>query len=135
MSTDASLLNKTYAINTPYDIYTTKYDLGNYNAGEQISITELYLQTYKNGSVNALPIKQYNQSFYVKFYCNGVLKKTITSSVSATLDEYDDYQVLLFEDVQLNAANEVIKNIKEQKLETFERNGFVAVEWGGILYN
>lgn len=91
MSTDASLLNKTYAINTPYDIYTSKYDLGNYNAGEQISITELYLQTYKNGSVNALPIKQYNQSFYVKFYCNGVLKKTITSSVSATLDEYDDY--------------------------------------------
>ena len=27
------------------------------------------------------------------------------------------------------------QNIKEQKLETFERNGFVAVEWGGILYN
>ena len=27
------------------------------------------------------------------------------------------------------------QNIKEQKLEKFERNGFVAVEWGGILYN
>ncbi len=24
--------------------------------------------------------------------------------------------------------------IKEQKLETFNRRGFVAVEWGGIIY-
>ena len=26
------------------------------------------------------------------------------------------------------------QTIKEQKLESFERNGFVAVEWGGIAY-
>ena len=24
--------------------------------------------------------------------------------------------------------------IKEQKLETFNRTGFVAVEWGGVIY-
>ena len=26
-------------------------------------------------------------------------------------------------------------NIKEQKLTTFNRTGFVAVEWGGTIYN
>ena len=26
-------------------------------------------------------------------------------------------------------------NIKKQKLNTFERNGFVAVEWGGMTYD
>ena len=26
-------------------------------------------------------------------------------------------------------------NIKEEKLEKFERNGFTAVEWGGVIYN
>jgi hypothetical protein len=25
-------------------------------------------------------------------------------------------------------------NIKEQKLTTFKRTGFVAVEWGGVIY-
>ena len=54
-------------------------------------------------------------------------------------DSYNKLNITPQPDSLLRVAIHVKKvnqkvNIKEQKLPTFKRNGFVAVEWGGIVY-
>ena len=57
-------------------------------------------------------------------------------------EERDNFNKLLIEpkpDSMLRVAIHVKKvdgsqTIKEQKLDKFERKGFVAVEWGGVIY-
>ncbi len=66
-------------------------------------------------------------------------KNLVYFELTKEREQYNKLNILPKPDSMLRVAIHIKKvdskkDIKEQKLETFKRNGFVAVEWGGMTY-
>ena len=74
-----------------------------------------------------LPVLEQNKKSIVKFELTNELQDSNKIIINPKPDS------LLRVHINIKKVNKEIK-IKEQKLEKFERKGFVAVEWGGTTY-
>ena len=66
-------------------------------------------------------------------------KSVVYFELTEERDKYNKINIepkpesLLRVTIHIKKVSKDIK-IKEQKIKQFERNGFVAVEWGGVIY-
>ena len=74
-----------------------------------------------------LPILEKNEQSLVYFELTESLQETNALNITPTPDS------LLRVRIHVKKVDNKV-NIKEQKLETFDRIGFTAVEWGGVTY-
>lgn len=81
-------------VNTKYDIYTQKLDIGQYSAAEKIKIFDIHYSIDEISSFYP-PVKFTNQTIYLKIYRNNTLVKTNTYNCNATRssDGYYNFNV------------------------------------------
>ena len=115
-----------HEVNFKEGFYVTKENAINF-LEEKLSIIGLNDREKNEFIMYWLPILENNKQSLVYFELTEERESTNKLIIEPKPDS------LLRVSIHIKKVNERV-NIKEQKLNTFERNGFVAVEWGGMTY-
>ena len=115
-----------HEVNFNEGFYVTKDNAINF-LEEKLTIIGLNDREKNEFIMYWLPILENNKQSLVYFELTEERESTNKLIIEPKPDS------LLRVSIHIKKVNEKI-SIKEQKLNTFERNGFVAVEWGGMTY-
>ena len=115
-----------HEVNFKEGFYVTKENAINF-LEEKLAIIGLNDREKNEFIMYWLPVLENNKQSLVYFELTEERESTNKLIIEPKPDS------LLRVSIHIKKVNERV-NIKEQKLNTFERNGFVAVEWGGMTY-
>ena len=115
-----------HEVNFKEGFYVTKENAINF-LEEKLSIIGLNDREKNEFIMYWLPILENNKQSLVYFELTEERERANKLIIEPKPDS------LLRISIHIKKVNERV-NIKKQKLNTFERNGFVAVEWGGMTY-